>query len=111
MLVAEGVLRLFVTAGLPPLPAVVADTVDEPAIVSRQIEEGIATATFSPGGARLTGIAQLPGARNVVIVGNSYVVAREVSDSNTMGAQLEQIARAHGVRLNVRQYGWRGASP
>lgn len=111
LVVAEGVLRLFVTPGLPPLPTVSADTSDGPAIVSRQIEEGIATATFSPAGARLTGATSLPGAPTVVIVGNSYVVAREVSDSNTMGAQLAQIARADGVRLNVRQYGWRGASP
>jgi lysophospholipase L1-like esterase len=47
----------------------------------------------------------------VVILGDSHVAAREVRDSETMGSWLERIARANGKPINVRQYGWRGASP
>jgi hypothetical protein len=111
LVIVEGVLRIFVSTVLAPSAAIRADTLDGPAVVTRQIEEGIATASFSPGGARLTGIATVPGAPNIVIVGDSYVVAREVSDAKTMGAQLEKIARLDNVVVNIRQYGWRGASP
>ena len=93
------------------LPDIPRDSVSEATITVRQIEEGVATTHFSAGGARLTGNAWLAGAPAVVIIGDSYVVAREVSDDMTMGAWLERRARAGGVPIDVRQYGWRGASP
>jgi hypothetical protein len=93
------------------LPDIPRDSVSEATITVRQIEEGVATTHFSAGGARLTGNAWLAGAPTVVIIGDSYVVAREVPDEMTMGAWLERRARAGGVPLDVRQYGWRGASP
>src|SRR5205085_1259816 len=80
-------------------------------VETRQIDEGIATAHFSTAGARLTGGSPLADAATAVVLGDSYVVAREVRDEATMGARLERMARADGVPLNVRQYGWRGAAP
>ncbi|MGE5731280.1 MAG: hypothetical protein ACM37U_05020, partial [Gemmatimonas sp.] len=107
----EGVLRCFETPVGPPLPNIAADRIDLPVITRRQLEEGVAESHFSSAGARLTGRAPIPGAPTVVVVGDSYVVGREVSDSETIGGWLEGVARAGGTPLNVRQYGWRGASP
>jgi hypothetical protein len=47
----------------------------------------------------------------IVILGDSHVVAREIKDSETMGAWVERLARKDLQLVNVRQYGWRGASP
>jgi hypothetical protein len=47
----------------------------------------------------------------IVIIGDSYVVAREVADAETMGAWVERLARNANVALNARQYGWRAARP
>lgn len=110
-LAAEAVLRLFVTSNGPPPPAISRDAVDLPTVTVREMEEGLGTARFSTAGARLTGNPPLVDGRTSVIIGDSYVVAREVRDDVTMGAWLERAARAEHYPLNVRQYGWRGASP
>ncbi len=107
----EALLRVFVTPIDSVLPAIADDSVAGPSVVVRQIEEGVATTHFSRAGARLTGNGWIEPARKVVIIGDSYVVAREVADGETMGAWLERIARRDSIPLDVRQYGWRGASP
>ncbi|HTE43839.1 MAG TPA: hypothetical protein VK636_01235 [Gemmatimonadaceae bacterium] len=104
-------LRPFTTADGPPSPRVEADSMGQPGHAIRQYDEGVSVASFSHGGARLTGDAPIAGAPMIVLLGDSYVVARAVADNETMGARLERDARAGGVRLNVRQYGWLGASP
>ena len=109
--VLEVGLRPLATADLPPLARPAADSIGGPVITSRQLEEGIAESHFSRAGARLTGNPTIPGAPLVVILGDSHVVAREVSDSQTMGSWVERLARGDRYSLNVRQYGWRGASP
>ena len=110
VLVLEGVLRIFATAGPPPVPNAGRDSFDAPVVVSRQIDEGIASARFSRAGARLTGNAPIPDAPVTVFLGDSYVVAREVADDQTMGSLVERLARLERFDINVRQYGWRGAS-
>jgi hypothetical protein len=80
-------------------------------ITSRQLEEGIAEAHFSAAGARLTGNPTIAGGLIIVILGDSHVMAREIRDGQTMGAWVERLARNDRYPVNVRQYGWRGASP
>jgi hypothetical protein len=92
-------------------PRISQDSLGLPSVTVRQMEEGVATTHFSWAGARLTGAAPLAGAPTVVIIGDSYVVAREVPDERTMGAWLERTGRDSGRPVNVRQYGWRGAAP
>jgi hypothetical protein len=111
LLFLEGAVRPLATASQPPLPDPRSDRLTAPVVTSRQIEDGIAALSYSIAGARLTGNATLPNAPVVVILGDSHVAAREVRDSETMGSWLERIARANGKPINVRQYGWRGASP
>jgi hypothetical protein len=77
----------------------------------RQFEEGIATAHYTPSSQRLTGIAPVTGAPNVLILGDSFVFAAQVSDRETMGAQLEQLSAQRDHPLNAVQYGWIAASP
>ncbi len=76
----------------------------------RYYHEGVAVSHFSPAYARLTDNVPLPGAQTAVILGDSYVEALQVLDAETMGAVVERTARSSGSRLNVRQYGWSGAS-
>lgn len=95
----------------PPRPDVSCDSPDGRVIATRQTEEGTAIAHFSRCGARLTGNAAIAGAPYDVLLGDSFIAARQVDDDETMGAELERIARRSGERLNVRQYGWGGASP
>lgn len=104
-------LRPLATPDLPPLARPGVDALDAPVITSRQLEEGIAEAHFSSAGARLTGNPTLSGAPLIVILGDSHVIAREISDGETMGAWVERLARRDDYHVNVRQYGWRGASP
>src|SRR5437868_738708 len=104
-------LRPLATADLPPLARPAADTLGAAVITSRQLEEGIAEAHFSSAGARLTGNPVVAGGPVIVILGDSHVMAREISDDQTMGAWVERLARSDHYFLNVRQYGWRGASP
>jgi hypothetical protein len=107
----EFVLRFFASAQGPPTPDIAADSLFGDTLVRRQLEEGVSLARFSVAGARLTGNASIPGAPTVVLLGDSYVVAASVPDRETMGSYLERDAREAGVPLNVRQYGWSGASP
>jgi len=109
--VLEVALRPLASADLPPLARPSADALDAPRVTSRQLEEGIAESHFSSAGARLTGNPAVAGGAVVVILGDSHVVAREISDGETMGAWVERLARDHHYFINVRQYGWRGASP
>jgi lysophospholipase L1-like esterase len=111
LLFLEGAVRPLATASQPPAPDPASDRLTAPVVTSRQIEAGIAAPSYSIAGARLTGNATLQNAPVVVILGDSHVAAREVRDSETMGSWLERIARANGKPINVRQYGWRGASP
>jgi len=104
-------LRFFASPQGPPTPNVAADSLFGDTLERRQLEEGVSLARFSAAGARLTGNASIPLAPTVVLLGDSYVVAAAVADEQTMGSYLERNARAAGVSLNVRQYGWMGASP
>lgn len=104
-------LRALASRDAVPRPRILLDSLDSPVVASRQIDESVAISHFSLAGARVTGNPPMDSGQTVVIVGDSYVAAREVSDAQTMGAQLERIARARGVPLDVRQYGWIGASP
>ncbi len=76
----------------------------------RHFTEGFATSHFGPDGVRLTGNPAIQGAPLWLIIGDSHVEAREVSDATTMGAVLEQMARSRGRSLNIRQYGWSGTA-
>ena len=104
-------LRPLATADLPPLARPAADRIGLPVITSRQLEEGIAEAHFSSAGARLTGNPIVAGGPVIVILGDSHVMAREIGDDQTMGAWVERLARNEHYFINIRQYGWRGASP
>jgi len=72
--------------------------------------EGIATSHFSPSRARLTGRVPAADAPWIVIMGDSFVEALQLNDSETMGAVVERLSLASNP-VNVRQYGWPGASP
>ena len=87
------------------------DRLDAPVLTVPYHLEGFSTAHFSPGRARLTGNAVVPGAPFVVLVGDSYVEALQVGDEQTMGSVLERTARSQQRPVNVRQYGFSGDSP
>jgi hypothetical protein len=103
-------LRILSSPEQIPPPNIHVDSLHLPAVARRQLEEGVAVAHFSTAGARLTGNPPIGRDVTVVILGDSYVVARAVGDDETMGARLERAARGSGVPLDVRQYGWSGAS-
>jgi hypothetical protein len=107
----ELALRPFATPYGPPQPDPAADRLDAPALTVRELDEGVGTAHFSFAGARLTGNPRIANAPTVLVLGDSYVTAREVADAVTMGAQLERLARQSAYPINVRQYGWPGATP
>ena len=75
----------------------------------RQYYEGIAASHFSSSHARLTGHPWVKDAATLVLIGDSYVEATHVDDTETLGAKIEVLARRSGHPLNVRQYGWSGA--
>jgi hypothetical protein len=75
----------------------------------RNFREGQASTHFLPNGLRLTGNPQIPGARAVLIIGDSHVEAFQIPDDQTMGARLEDKLRASGKQWNAWQYGWSGA--
>lgn len=87
-----------------------ADRIQSPTKTVRYYAEGIATSHFSPSRARLTGRAPVAGAPWIVIMGDSFVEALQLNDSETMGAVVEWLARPSDP-INVRQYGFPGASP
>src|SRR5690348_3980107 len=90
----EVAIRLFVTTGSTPVPDIRSDAVDDTVVEWRQIEEGVATSHFTVHGGRVTGN---PPARNgsvAVIMGDSYVLALQVADQQTMGSRLEARARS-----------------
>src|SRR5258707_10726817 len=111
LVVLELGLRPLATADLPPLARPAADMLGAPVITSRQLEEEIAEAHFSSAGARLTGNPVVAGGPVIVILGDSHVMAREISDDQTMGAWVERLARSDHYFINGRQYRLRGASP
>ena len=111
LLALELAVRPFASAQQPPFPDIAHDELSGPLIESRQIEEGVGTSRFTSGGSRWTGTAPPTEAPVVVIIGDSYVVAREVADAETMGAWVERLARDSGRPVAVRQYGWRAARP
>lgn len=96
---------------LPPRPNVACDSLNESTVTAVQAEEGFARATYTMCGARLTGGEPIHGAPWMVILGDSYVEARQVADEETAGSRLERASRGAGSPYNVRQYGWAGASP
>jgi hypothetical protein len=110
-LTLEGGLRLFATTDPVPPARISTDSLGGPSVVRRQLQEGVATYGFSTGGARLTGHEPAGSGNVAVILGDSYVAAVQVGDRETMGAQLEDLARADGLPLDVRQYGWPNAAP
>jgi len=76
----------------------------------RHFTEGFAISHFDADGARLTGNTVMQDAPLWLIIGDSHVEAREVSDAATMGSVLERMARSKGRPLNIRQYGWSGTA-
>src|SRR5688572_17577841 len=90
--------------------AIARDSLAGPVVVQRWYFEGIATSHFSASGARLTGNPPLAGASVGVVLGDSYVEARQLPDRATIGSHVEQLARGAGQPLNIRQYGFSGAS-
>lgn len=111
LLALEAGLRPFETPAAEPPARIAADSFSLPPVSARQLEEGLGDAHYSPAGARLTGSATQANAPVVVILGDSYVAAREVRDEQTMGAHVESSLRSRGIPVNVRQYGTRGATP
>jgi hypothetical protein len=87
------------------------DSDDRPVEAVHYFREGIATSHFTRSHARLTGNATIAGAPWTVILGDSFVEGLQVDDRDTMGSQLERLARRHNQPLNVRQYGWSGDAP
>jgi hypothetical protein len=104
-------LRVFATAMDAPRPRITADSLGGAVVERRQLQESVAASHFSAAGARLTGHAPARSGVNAVILGDSYVLAAQVTDRRTMGAQLETLARAEGIPLDVRQYAWSNATP
>ncbi len=82
-----------------------------PSIEIRQVSEGVATAHYSVDGRRNASLpAGTPG-RRVILLGDSYVEASQLNDSETVGARLEQMSAGSARPVRVLQYGWSGAAP
>jgi hypothetical protein len=111
VLCLELALRVVASPGAPPYPDIASDSFDDTVVEWSQIEEGVSTSHYSEHGARVTGNEPTRSGTVAVIIGDSYVVGHQVGDRQTMGSRLEVIARNHGIPLDVRQYGWPGASP
>lgn len=106
---AELALTPFTTALDNVWAPITADRLDGEVREVRRFTETIATSHFSLSRSRLTGNAPIADGPTIVILGDSYVEALEVSDGETMGAVLERSLRGVGINANVRQYGWFGA--
>jgi hypothetical protein len=103
----EFILRFFVASWYYPM---------SPIRTVRQSDEGWGVAHFVPDGLamygdRMTGNQPTPGAPVGLIIGDSFVVADEVDDDETMGAEVENLSRAAGKPVNVHQYGWYETGP
>ena len=59
---------------------------------------------------RETGSDMIMGAENLVILGDSYLAARHISDNDTLGSRIEKSSREKGRPLNVIQCGLSGGS-
>ena len=94
---------------VPPLP-ISQDGPSNPFRKYRQFSEGISVASINDSGARFT-TEFIPNAPVVAILGDSYVLARNVNDGEPMGAVTATLARAAGHSLNVRELGRSGGSP
>lgn len=108
VLAAELCLRPLTTPLDNAWDPVVAEKAGGEAREVRRFTEGIAQSHFTPSRSRLTGNPPIAGAVTGLILGDSYVEAVQISDSQTMGAVLERSLRAAGRSINVRQYGWSG---
>lgn len=107
MLSVEMVLHPFYST-LRSSPFAVPNTIlnrDLPMLALRQCIEGCAESHFYADGARSTGNVQLRQAPTGLIIGASFVQAKQVADKDTMGAIVEQALRS-GKQINVRQYGY-----
>ena len=78
-------------------------------VEQREYREGIAKSHFLPNGLRITGNPQIPGAPDVLLLGDSHIEGFALNDKQTMGSILERRLRADGKPWNVEQYGWSGA--
>ena len=81
----------------------------------RQYQEGVSVSHFfwaAPVSEwyRATGNDMIMGAPNLVLIGDSYLAARQVPDHSSMGALLEDRSRAEGEPLNVIQFGLSGGA-
>ena len=106
---AELALTPFTTALDNVWAPITADRLDGEVREIRRFTETIAASHFSLSRSRLTGNPPIADGPSLVILGDSYVEALEVSDGETMGAILERSLRGAGIEANVRQYGWFGA--
>jgi hypothetical protein len=82
---------------------------------TRQYAEGTSVARYAnpdppPLSWRMTGNESIAGAPTIVIIGDSYMAARHVSDQGVVASWIERWSRERGRPLNVRQYGIFGAS-
>ena len=81
----------------------------------RQFAEGTSTANYRvdaklAGVARRLPVANVPGAPTLLIIGDSYVVARQVGDDDTFGTLVARRSRDEGDPINVVQYGVAGGA-
>jgi hypothetical protein len=86
------------------------DSIDGPVTEVRYYHEGMARSHFSAAHARLTAAPETSATTSGILLGDSYVEALQIPDSETTGAVVERLARINDVLLDVRQYGWSGAS-
>lgn len=109
ILVAEPLLRVFSTPRIFPTVNVLQDSGDTRGFERRQYLEGVATSHFSAGGARSNGRPRPATGDLVLLLGDSYVAAIQVGDSEHMGAALNELEDAQGHGIRIVQYGWSGA--
>jgi hypothetical protein len=83
---------------------------DKPLVEYRQYREGVSVSRFHPDGARVTGNEPLDGATVGLVLGDSNMRAIPVDDAEIAASVLERTARAGGVPLAVREYGFSGAA-
>jgi hypothetical protein len=107
MLSVEMVLHPFygtLTSSPLALPTTILNQ-DLPMLTLRQCIEGCVESHYYADGSRSTGSVQIPHAPTGLIIGASFVQAKQVVDQDTMGAVLEHALRSR-EEVNVRQYGY-----